>query len=63
MADPRISSTLVTLRRSAGVAVLAAFWAATAAAQSTLDELGGFALRSDIAQLNHETQYSRLFRS
>lgn len=37
--------------------------AADAASRSTLDELGGFALRSDIAQSSHETQYSRLFRS
>lgn len=33
------------------------------AAQSTLDDLGGAALRSDIASMKHETQYSRLFRS
>jgi urease accessory protein len=30
---------------------------------STLDYLGGAALRSDIAAMRHETQYSRLFRS
>ncbi len=34
-------------------------WAAT----STLDDLGACALRSDIAALQHETLYSRLFRS
>ncbi len=34
-------------------------WAAT----STLDDLGGATLRSDLASLAHETQYSRLFRS
>ena len=28
-----------------------------------LDELGGAALRSDIASMRHETQYTRLFRS
>ena len=37
--------------------------AASRATHTTLDDLGGFTLRSDIAQLNHETQYSRLFRS
>jgi urease accessory protein len=37
----------------------AAHWAAT----STLDDLGGATLRSDLASLAHETQYSRLFRS
>lgn len=30
---------------------------------ATFDDLGGCALRSDIASLRHETQYSRLFRS
>ena len=33
------------------------------AANSTLDDLGAAALRSDIAAMRHETQYSRLFRS
>jgi urease accessory protein len=33
------------------------------AAGSTLDDLGTCALRSDIAALQHETLYSRLFRS
>ena len=28
-----------------------------------LDEIGGAALRIDLASLHHETQYSRLFRS
>lgn len=37
--------------------------AAAAAEPATLDDLGGCALRSDIASLRHETQYSRLFRS
>jgi urease accessory protein len=37
--------------------------AAAAAELATLDDLGGCALRSDIASLRHETQYSRLFRS
>jgi len=33
------------------------------AAGATLDDLGACALRSDIAAMRHETQYSRLFRS
>lgn len=33
------------------------------AAGSSLDDLGGAAIRSDIASMRHETQYSRLFRS
>jgi urease accessory protein len=33
------------------------------AADVALDELGACALRSDIAAMRHETQYSRLFRS
>ncbi|MGE3918520.1 MAG: urease accessory protein UreF [Hyphomicrobiaceae bacterium] len=37
--------------------------AAEAATSSTLDDIGGSALRSDLASLAHETQYSRLFRS
>lgn len=37
--------------------------AADAAGSVTLDDLGGCTLRSDIASLRHETQYSRLFRS
>ena len=37
--------------------------AAAAAEPAALDDLGGCALRSDIASLRHETQYSRLFRS
>jgi urease accessory protein len=37
--------------------------AAAAAETATLDDLGGCALRSDLASLRHETQYSRLFRS
>ncbi len=37
--------------------------ASTGAAMSTLDDLGGSVLRSDLASLAHETLYSRLFRS
>jgi urease accessory protein len=36
---------------------------AARAEKSTLDEVGGAAIRSDIASMKHETQYSRLFRS
>lgn len=36
---------------------------ATEASAATLDDLGGFAFRADLASLHHETQYSRLFRS
>ncbi|TIR18796.1 MAG: urease accessory protein UreF [Mesorhizobium sp.] len=36
---------------------------ASRAAASSLDDLGGTAFISDIAAMNHETQYSRLFRS
>lgn len=34
-----------------------------AARQTTLDDIGGHALRSDLASMRHETQYTRLFRS
>jgi urease accessory protein len=36
---------------------------AARAAKSTLDDAGGAAIRSDIASMKHETQYTRLFRS
>jgi urease accessory protein len=36
---------------------------AACAARSTLDDVGAAALRSDIASMRHETQYTRLFRS
>ena len=36
-----------------------AAWALSA----TLDDLGGAAIRADIASMKHETQYTRLFRS
>lgn len=36
---------------------------ANRAAGSTLDDLGGCAIVSDIVSMRHETQYSRLFRS
>ena len=37
--------------------------AARRASASTLDDLGGACWRSDLASLQHETQYTRLFRS
>ncbi len=51
-----------------GVAILAGMEEAIAtvsarAAGGTLDDLGGAAVRADIASLRHETQHSRLFRS
>jgi urease accessory protein len=59
---------LVPLGQSTGLTVLARLepiilgvTADTGAA--TLDDLGGAALRSDIAAMCHETQYTRLFRS
>lgn len=36
---------------------------AATATSATLDDVGGATLRSDLASLAHETQYSRLFRS
>jgi urease accessory protein len=36
---------------------------AACAAQSSLDDVGGAAFRSDIASMRHETQHTRLFRS
>jgi urease accessory protein len=44
--------------RCAAIETLADF-----AAESSLDDLGTCAFRSDIASMRHETQYSRLFRS
>lgn len=59
---------LVPLGQRDGVAAIAALApviAATArrAALSTIDDLGSATFASEIASLNHETQYSRLFRS
>jgi urease accessory protein len=36
---------------------------AALAAAASIDDIGGAALRSDIASMRHETQYTRLFRS
>ncbi len=59
---------LVPLGQSAGLRVLASLEpvlldVAAEAAQSSLDDLGGCAFRSDLAAMRHETQYTRLFRS
>ncbi|MGL4240830.1 MAG: urease accessory protein UreF [Beijerinckiaceae bacterium] len=59
---------LAPIGQSDGLAVLAALEpivAATArrAAKSSLRDAGGIALRSDIASMRHETQFTRLFRS
>lgn len=59
---------LVPLGQRDGVATLAALEpvvlrVAQRAAASTLDDLGSCTIRADILSMNHETQYSRVFRS
>lgn len=59
---------LVPLGQRDGVATLAALEpvvlrVAQRAAVSTLDDLGSCTIRADIFSMNHETQYSRVFRS
>jgi len=59
---------LVPLGQRDGVAVLAGLESdileiAARAAKSTLEDLGSAAFRSDIMSMQHETQYSRVFRS
>ena len=59
---------LIPLGQSDGVRILAALEApilaqADWAANSSLDDLGGFSMIADIASMRHETQYTRLFRS
>lgn len=59
---------LVPLGQRDGVATLAALEpvilrTARRAAGSTLDDLGSCTVRADILSMNHETQYSRVFRS
>jgi urease accessory protein len=59
---------LIPLGQTDGQRVLAALEkviAATAARalNSTLDDIGSAAFRSDLASMRHETQYTRLFRS
>jgi urease accessory protein len=59
---------LVPLGQTDGQRVLAALEPAVAQAAARalvtpLDEVGGCALRADLAGMRHETQYTRLFRS
>jgi len=59
---------LVPLGQTDGQRVLAALEPAVAATAkralaTALDEVGGAALRADLAGMRHETQYTRLFRS
>lgn len=59
---------LMALGQAEGVKVLAGLApvildAAARAACSSLDDLGAMTVRSDIAAMRHETQYSRVFRS
>ena len=59
---------LAPIGQSDGLRTVAAMepliaWLAPKAASAGLDQLGTFALRSDIASMRHETQFSRLFRS
>ncbi len=59
---------LIPLGQSDGQRVLAALEpvvaaAATRALTTPLDEVASTAMRSDIASMRHETQYTRLFRS
>ncbi|QFR32079.1 urease accessory protein UreF [Ancylobacter sp. TS-1] len=49
--------------RALAAATLTVREVAPLAAQVPLDDLGGAALKSDIASMRHETQYTRLFRS
>lgn len=59
---------LIPLGQSAGQRALAGLEdaiteTAAAALKATLDDVGGIAAMSDIAAMQHETQYTRLFRS
>jgi urease accessory protein len=59
---------LIPLGQSDGQRVLAALEPAVAetaarALMTSLDDVGGAAMRADIAGMHHETQYTRLFRS
>ena len=59
---------LIPLGQTDGQRLLAAFEpvvAATAARAlaTPLDQVGGAAFRADLASMQHETQYTRLFRS
>jgi urease accessory protein len=59
---------LVPLGQTDGQRVLAALEPVVAATAkraliTPLDEVGGAAVRADLASMHHETQYTRLFRS
>ena len=59
---------LIPLGQSDGQRVLAALEAlvtktAARVLATPLDEVGGSAMRADLASMHHETQYTRLFRS
>ncbi len=59
---------LVPLGQTTGLAVLARLEPVIATlahetSGATLEDIGGFCFRSDIASMRHETQYTRLFRS
>ena len=59
---------LIPLGQTDGLRILAALEGVVAAvaeeaSRLTLDDLGGAALRADIAAMKHETQYTRLFRT
>ena len=59
---------LAPIGQSDGLRVLAALEPliarmAARASQADLDDIGTFAIRSDIASMRHETQFTRLFRS
>ncbi|MFN3350650.1 urease accessory protein UreF [Pseudorhodoplanes sp.] len=59
---------LIPLGQTDGQRVLAAMEEAIArtaarALTASLDDIGGAALRADLASMKHETQYTRLFRS
>lgn len=58
----------IPIGQTDGLRVVAALGAViddvtAAASAASLDDLGGAALRADIASMRHETQYTRLFRS
>lgn len=59
---------LIPLGQTEGIKIVASLTPlvreiAARAEKSTLDDAGGAAIRSDIASMKHETQYTRLFRS
>lgn len=59
---------LIPLGQTDGTRIVAALTPrvreiAARAEKSILDDVGGAAIRSDIASMKHETQYTRLFRS